>query len=103
MVLADGLFLASLVTPFGAARSLRKLRVVSGDSVGPRLERRPYGRLFEFRNIPALATICCYLFFENGAGGRIRTADLLITNQLLYQLSYASMAKRSLYTTPKIL
>lgn len=26
----------------------------------------------------------------NGAGGRIRTPDLLITNQLLYQLSYAS-------------
>ena len=29
----------------------------------------------------------------NGAGGRIRTADLLITNQLLYQLSYASAAR----------
>lgn len=27
---------------------------------------------------------------NNGAGTRIRTADLLITNQLLYQLSYAS-------------
>ena len=26
---------------------------------------------------------------ENGAGSRIRTDDLLITNQLLYQLSYA--------------
>ncbi len=26
-----------------------------------------------------------------GAGGRIRTRDLLITNQLLYQLSYASI------------
>ena len=25
-----------------------------------------------------------------GAGGRIRTPDLLITNQLLYQLSYTS-------------
>ena len=28
--------------------------------------------------------------YEIGAGGRIRTPDLLITNQLLYQLSYAS-------------
>ena len=28
----------------------------------------------------------------NGAGGRIRTPDLLITNQLLYQLSYAGTA-----------
>ena len=27
---------------------------------------------------------------KNGAGGRIRTPDLLITNQLLYQLSYTS-------------
>ncbi len=27
---------------------------------------------------------------KNGAGGRIRTDDLLITNQLLSQLSYAS-------------
>ena len=26
-----------------------------------------------------------------GAGGRIRTPDLLITNQLLYQLSYTSL------------
>ena len=27
---------------------------------------------------------------NSGAGGRIRTPDLLITNQLLYQLSYTS-------------
>ena len=29
--------------------------------------------------------------YEIGAGGRTRTPDLLITNQLLYQLSYTSM------------
>ncbi len=28
------------------------------------------------------------MIFKNGAPARIRTADLLITNQLLYQLSY---------------
>ena len=28
---------------------------------------------------------------NNGAGGRTRTPDLLITNQLLYQLSYTSL------------
>ena len=28
---------------------------------------------------------------KNGAGGRNRTPDLLITNQLLYQLSYTSI------------
>ncbi len=31
-----------------------------------------------------------YSVGEGGAGGRIRTPDLLITNQLLYQLSYTS-------------
>ena len=30
--------------------------------------------------------------YELGAGGRIRTPDLLITNQLLYQLSYTSIS-----------
>ena len=32
--------------------------------------------------------------YEIGAGGRIRTPDLLITNQLLYQLSYTSIPAR---------
>jgi hypothetical protein len=31
-----------------------------------------------------------------GAGRRIRTDDLLITNQLLYQLSYAGMSLRKI-------
>ena len=34
-----------------------------------------------------------YKLFINGAGGRTRTPDLLITNQLLYQLSYTSKPK----------
>ena len=38
----------------------------------------------------------------NGAGGRIRTPDLLITNQLLYQLSYTSTAA-SAFTTMVII
>ena len=29
--------------------------------------------------------------YSIGAGGRIRTPDLLITNQLLYRLSYTSI------------
>ena len=33
---------------------------------------------------------------EYGAGTRIRTVDLLITSQLLYQLSYAGVVKRIL-------
>ena len=36
---------------------------------------------------------------NNGAGGRTRTPDLLITNQLLYQLSYTSLFKTSFLTT----
>ena len=32
-----------------------------------------------------------HIIYEIGAGGRIRTPDLLITNQLLYQLSYTSI------------
>ena len=32
---------------------------------------------------------------DDGAGGRIRTPDLLITNQLLYQLSYTSVEMAS--------
>ena len=32
-----------------------------------------------------------YKAYSIGAGGRIRTPDLLITNQLLYQLSYTSV------------
>ena len=34
--------------------------------------------------------------YEIGAGGRIRTPDLLITNQLLYRLSYTSTSGLSL-------
>ena len=38
-----------------------------------------------------------HLFKVNGAGTKNRTRDLLITNQLLYQLSYAGFKKRILY------
>ena len=37
--------------------------------------------------------------YEIGAGGRIRTPDLLITNQLLYQLSYTSDLTGVIYDT----
>ena len=33
---------------------------------------------------------------KNGAATRIRTADLMITNQLLYQLSYAGFVLKRL-------
>ena len=34
---------------------------------------------------------------DDGAGRRTRTPDLLITNQLLYQLSYTSISTARLY------
>ena len=41
--------------------------------------------------------------YSIGAGGRIRTPDLLITNQLLYQLSYTSIsAARSAFADPAL-
>ena len=51
-----------------------------------------------------LPKILLYKEFSDGAGRRIRTDDLLITNQLLYQLSYAGfllwkMAFKSQFTT----
>ena len=36
-----------------------------------------------------------------GAGDGTRTRDLLITNQLLYQLSYTSISKRKIYYSTK--
>ncbi len=44
-------------------------------------------------SLPPLATreLSHIQFALNGAGGRTRTPDLLITNQLLYQLSYTSI------------
>ena len=40
-----------------------------------------------------------HIIYEIGAGGRIRTPDLLITNQLLYQLSYTSTTTSEHYAT----
>jgi hypothetical protein len=51
----------------------------------------------------ALAILGANSTYE-GAGSRIRTDDLLITNQLLYQLSYAGVyeGKYSLTRLPRI-
>ena len=42
---------------------------------------------FRFR---ALFGRTAFSSYKDGATGRIRTGDLLITNQLLYQLSHSS-------------
>ncbi len=51
-------------------------------SVTTDLQSAPFGR----SGTPPYSVMSC----GGGAGGRIRTPDLLITNQLLYQLSYTS-------------
>ena len=55
-------------------------------------------------SLPPLATrelLHTHLFIKAvGAGGRTRTPDLLITNQLLYQLSYTSTLNISSVTIP---
>ena len=50
-------------------------------SVTTDLQSAPFGR----------SGILPYSIVVGGAGGRTRTPDLLITNQLLYQLSYTSI------------
>ena len=46
---------------------------------------------------------CQLRYGSTGAGGRIRTPDLLITNQLLYQLSYTSIFNLVLPTPDKLI
>ncbi len=62
-----------------------RLSVSNSDAVGG-----PYGGLLTTRKTDILGKqwVTTGLLKENGAPTRTRTADLLITNQLLYQLSY---------------
>ena len=49
------------------------------------LQSAPFGHSGTLPHIKPTVTVGLF-----GAGGRTRTPDLLITNQLLYQLSYTS-------------
>ena len=55
-------------------------------SVTTDLQSAPFGRsgILPYTNPTEAGSFC-------GAGGRLRTPDLLITNQLLYLLSYTSL------------
>ena len=63
-------------------------------SVTTDLQSAPFGR----SGTPPYSVMSC----GGGAGGRIRTPDLLITNQLLYRLSYTSVSAATilLYHSP---
>ena len=64
-------------------------------------------RCQQIYSLPPLATReHSHIYFysivnKNGAGGRTRTPDLLITNQLLYQLSYTSVSTLDYYIINK--
>ncbi len=48
-------------------------------------------------DLSAFAKTNVYEVLENGAGTKIRTRDLLITNQLLYQLSYTGTVGNGIF------
>ena len=56
--------------------------------------------LWPLGNSPIFTLLRCG---KIGAGRRTRTPDLLITNQLLYQLSYTSLNFRSCYSFKRLL
>jgi hypothetical protein len=56
----------------------------------------PFRKFLRSTGVPSVPAGTCtglirYKLPNNGAGDRNRTRDLLITNQLLYLLSYASL------------
>ena len=51
---------------------------------------KPKQQIYSLPHLTALELSQKVFKNKNGAGGRTRTPDLLITNQLLYQLSYTS-------------
>ena len=56
---------------------------------------KPKQQIYSLPHLTALE----FPHMKFGAGGRIRTPDLLITNQLLYQLSYTSSSNSRIYLT----
>ena len=57
-----------------------------------RVDSNHRSRRQQIYSLPPLATReHSHIQLNAGAGGRTRTPDLLITNQLLYQLSYTSI------------
>ena len=59
---------------------------------------KPKQQIYSLPHLTALE----FPHMKFGAGGRIRTPDLLITNQLLYQLSYTSSSNSRIYITRHI-
>ena len=81
-------------TPKGVFFVVEEDGVEPSKSVTTDLQSAPFGR----SGTPPYSVMSC----GGGAGGRIRTPDLLITNQLLYRLSYTSVSAATilLYHSP---
>ena len=60
--------------------------------------RRQSQQIYSLSPLATWVLLRMQLAEKGGAGGRIRTPDLLITNQLLYRLSYTS-TEASAFTT----
>ena len=78
-------------------------------SLIPLATREPLLRESAFSNSDPLVSTCFFnentklqqkASIKSGAGDRSRTYDLLITSQLLYQLSYASSTSHTSTKTP---
>ena len=108
----DGLLLATLVAPFGALANCVGCALSRATSphmdvqVSRSAGMRGSDRRRSARTVALWATVrisqfsttaaeCGLLvFFNYGAGTRIRTTDFLITNEALYQLSYTGTEER---------
>ena len=75
---------------------MKKAPAIAGTFWWGKVDSNHRSRRQQIYSLPHL-TALEFPHMKIGAGGRIRTPDLLITNQLLYQLSYASTKSACLF------
>ena len=82
---------------------MKKAPAVAGTFWWGKVDSNHRSRRQQIYSLPHL-TALEFPHMKFGAGGRIRTPDLLITNQLLYQLSYTSSSNSRIYSSrPKVI
>ena len=79
-------------------RGMKKAPAIAGTFWWGKVDSNHRSRRQQIYSLPHL-TALEFPHMKFGAGGRIRTPDLLITNQLLYQLSYTSSSNSNNYLT----
>ena len=87
-------------TPFGEIFANKKCPAYRRDIFWwRRVDSNHRSESQQIYSLPPLATReLLHMKLNDGAGGRTRTPDLLITNQLLYQLSYTSKSSNVIYS-----